>query len=376
MAKKSPTMRYVTLAGMYLSWMLLSSPSVAQDSSGVAAATYHSKVLFLPAIGASPETGFLFGAVVVPQFKWGEAGQETRSSSVFVSAIYTLKNQILTSVLPSIIFPNEKWVLNGNYYVNYFPTDYWGVGPYTHDDDKITALYTQINLEQSVLRKVGKGLFVGPYIRWSHLAKVSFKNEEGERIPAPVVPGAMGATAAGLGWISRVDRRNSTMTPTRNYYLEFSLLVNPSWLGSTEIYSAYQLDGRKYFDLSGDGNSILAMQALFRFVLGRPPFYDMSMMGGDMINRGYYEGRYRDQNAGQFQLEWRQHAIWRLGFTLFAGSGEVWDRFDKFKMSNYKWTAGAGLRLNLNPEDPTNLRIDFGFTKESTGFYIQFGEAF
>ena len=27
-------------------------------------------------------------------------------------------------------------------------------------------------------------------------------------------------------------------------------------------------------------------------------------------------------------------------------------------------------------DDPTNVRIDFGISKESTGFYLQFGEAF
>jgi len=369
-------MKFIISGGVFLSGLLLAVPAAGQDSSSVTDMTYHSKVLFLPAIGASPETGFLFGAVVVPQFKLGDSGQNTRSSSVFISAIYTLKKQILVSVLPNIIFPNELWVLNGNHYVNYFPTDYWGVGPYTDNNDRITALYTQINLEQSVLRHVGEGLFVGPYIRWSRLANVKFKNKDGERISAPSVRGATGSTSAGLGWISRIDLRNSIMTPASNYYLEFSFLVNPAWRAATNVYTTYKVDGRKYFNLSGDGRSVLAMQGLFRLIAGDPPFYDMSMIGGDMINRGYYEGRYRDQNAGQVQIEWRQHAIWRLGFTLFAGSGEVWHRFNELSLGNYKWTAGAGLRLNLNPGDPTNLRIDFGLSKESTGFYIQFGEAF
>lgn len=166
------------------------------------------------------------------------------------------------------------------------------------------------------------------------------------------------------------------MTPTRNHFLELSILTNPSWLGSSYSYTSYQLDARRYVPLQGDGSSVLAFQSLVRLTSGSPSFRDFSMLGGDVINRGYYEGRYRDQNAAQFQAEWRQHAIGRFGFTVFAGTGEVWDRFENFSMNNYKWTAGAGLRFNINKEDPTNLRIDFGISKESTGFYLQFGEAF
>lgn len=351
-------------------------PLSAQDTSAVADTSYRNRVLLLPAIGSSPETGFLFGGVVVPQFKVGSAGNETRSSSIIISAIYTLKNQILTSVLPDIILPREEWVLNGNHFANYFPESYWGVGPYTDEDDEVLVLYTQINLEQSVLRQVEPGLFTGPYLRWSKLYNVKYEDTEGQRITRPDVRGSDGSVSAGVGWISRWDARNNNMTPTQNHYLEFSFLGNPSGLGSTDPYASYQVDARKYFDLTGNRRSVLAFQSIVRLTSGTPPFRDMSMLGGDVINRGYYEGRYRDQNAAQFQAELRQGVIGRFGFTVFAATGEVWDRFEDFSLENYKWTAGAGLRFNVNRDDPTNIRIDFGLGKDTSGFYLQFGEAF
>lgn len=371
------TKHFIIAAGIgFLVVPMFDSVAFGQDSTVVPDTTYHNRVLFLPAIGASPETGFLFGAVMVPQFKVGSAGPETRSSSMLISGIYTLKNQILISFVPDVIWPQEKWILNGNYFVNYFPESYWGVGAFTKKSDELTVLYTQINLEQTVLRQVQPGLFAGPYLRWSKLYHVKFEDTDGERVPAPDVPGNEGSTSAGVGFTVRLDQRNSNMMPTKNYYLEFSLLANPSWLGSTDPYTSYQLDSRKYFDLSGNGNSVLAMQALVRLTSGNPAFRDMSLIGGDVINRGYYEGRFRDQNAEQLQVEWRQHAIWRFGFTLFAAGGQVWDRFEEFTVDQYKWTAGAGLRFNVNPDDPTNLRIDFGIGRHTSGFYLQFGEAF
>lgn len=251
----------------------------AQDSTSVADPEYKNKILFLPAVGSSPETGFLFGAVVVPQFKLG-SNPDTRSSSVFTSAIYTLKNQILFSILPDIVLPGEKWILNGNYFANYYPESYWGLGPSSSEADEITTLYTQLNLKQILLRQIKPGFFVGPQVRWSKLYNLSFENSDGERIAPSNVNGTQGSTTVGLGWISRWDRRNSNMTPTRNHYVQFSFLGNASWLGSSHPYTLYELDARKYWDLSKDGRSILALQSLLQLNSGDPPFNDLAILGG------------------------------------------------------------------------------------------------
>ena len=348
----------------------------AQDSTAVTDTTYQNNVLLLPAVGSSPETGFLFGGVVVPQFKVAGAGPETRSSSILISAIYTLKNQILTSILPDIILAQEAWVLNGNYFANYFPESYWGIGPFTDNDDEITALYTQVNLEQDALKQLRDGIFIGPHIRWSKLYNVDFKNEDGDEINRPDIPGAAGSTTIGVGITARWDRRNSNMTPVKNHFVELSVLTNPSFLGSSHPYTSYQLDARKYYPLQADAGSVLAFQSLIRLTSGSRSFNNLSLLGGDMINRGYYQGRYRDQNAAQVQAELRQQLLGRFGVTVFAATGEVWDRFENFSMDNFKWTSGIGLRFNINKADPTNLRVDFGIGKETTGFYLQFGEAF
>lgn len=364
---------------IYLTLLILilgNTVVLSQDLSAVNDTVYQNKVLLLPALGSTPETGFMFGGVVVPQFKIGSAGPETRSSSILISAIYTTKNQILTSVLPDIVLPGEKWALNGNYFVNYFPESFWGIGPATIKSDEVTVLYTQINLEQNALRQVRPGFYTGPYLRWSKLYNVKFEDGDGNRITGPDVSGANGSESAGIGWIARWDRRNSNMTPIRNHYIQFSLLANPSWLGSSHPYTLYELDARKYLNLSNDGKSVLALQSLFQLNSGNPPFNDLAEIGGDRINRGYYQGRFRSQNSAQAQAELRKAVIGRFGFTVFAGTGEVWNRFKSFTLENYKWTAGAGLRFNLNKDDPTNIRIDYGIGRHTSGFYLQFGEAF
>jgi hypothetical protein len=352
------------------------NPAIAQDSTLVAEPEYQNKILFLPALGSTPETGFMFGAVVVPQFKLSGAGPETRSSSLLFSGIYTTKNQILLSLLSDMILPEESWVLNGNYFANYFPNSYWGIGPNSRDRDEINVLFTQINVEQTVLKKVGRGIFTGPFIRWSKVYNLTFEDLDGVELPAPDDPGADGSVSFGVGWMNRWDLRNSNMTPTKNHYVQLSFLVNSSLLGSTDPYTSFQIDARKYVDLNSDGYSVLAFQGLYRSVSGKPPFLDMSDLGGDRIGRGYYAGRYRDLNAAQFQTEWRQTIKGRFGFTVFGALGEVWHRYEDIQGTSLKWSTGAGFRFNINKDDPTNIRIDYGIGKGTSGLYIQFGEAF
>lgn len=369
-------MKLITL--VFAVSILLDISLFAQDSLTVAEtdSVYQNKILFLPALGSTPETGFMFGAVVVPQFKLSGAGEETRSSSLLFSGIYTTKKQILLGLLSDINFPRESWILNGNYFANYFPDSYWGVGPNTKNSDKSSILFTEINIEQSILKKIGTGLFTGPYFRWNRVYNFTLEDEDGNEITAPDVQGADGSTSTGVGWMGRWDLRDSNMTPTENHYLQFSFLVNSSQLGSTDPYTSYLLDARKYVDLNQNGRSVMAFQWLYRTVWGNPPVLDMSELGGDRIGRGYYRGRYRDLNAAQFQSELRQTIKGRFGFTVFGALGEVWHRYEDFNFSTVKWSAGAGLRFNINKDDPTNIRIDYGIGRDTSGFYIQFGEAF
>jgi len=338
--------------------------------------TYRTRNLVLPALGTSPETGFLFGGVYMRQFKPGGASPDTRSSSFLFSAIYTLKKQLMISFYPEWVSPAEGWMLSGENFVNYFPEDYWGIGPYTRSPERVSVTYTQVNLDETLLRRLGRNLYAGLDIRYSRLQGIRLKDGEGNRLPSEMLPGAGGSVSSGVGWVLRLDRRNSLMTPTRGMMAEISNLFYPAFLGSTDPYLGFTLDLRRYWRLKRKATSILAVQLRGRLTEGHPSFRDLALLGGENVMRGYYTGRYRDHNALQTEAEWRKKLGGRFGFTLFAGTGEVWRRFEDFSMRNYKWSAGLGLRYDFNPEDPTNIRFDYGFTKESTGLYITFGEAF
>lgn len=338
--------------------------------------TYQNSTLYLPVFGSTPETGLMLGGLMAPRFKIGDAGPGTRSSGIFFSGIYTLNQQVMASFSADLIFPDEEWILNSQFYGTYFPDRFWGVGSSTAANDEVKLLFTELNLMQVVLKKAGKHLFMGPVIRLNTVRDITFRNLKGEKLEPPKLRGARGSKTAGAGFVIRHDRRTSNITPTDHHFAEITWMINPTFFGTEHGYFSMTADGRKYISLGTDGTSVLALQGLLRMTHGTPAFTELSTMGGENMSRGYYSGRYRANNSAQVQLELRQHIRGRFGFTLFAAGGDVWNKFSDLSANNIKLSAGAGLRVNVNKQETTHLRADFGIGKNTTGFYLSFGEAF
>ncbi len=350
---------------------------VAEFSSNEADTSYQNTIMVLPFVSYTPETSVMFGLMAVYQFKPGRAGDNTRASNIIFSGTYTLNRQLMIELTPNVVLENEALILEGRYEYSFFPDTYWGVGADSPDDAGTDIEYRQFDFQQEFLFKISDYFHAGPKLRLSRLHDISFP--ESSIQPAggsTITETPEHSTLPGIGFSLRSDRRNSLITPTKNHYLELTGMMYPSFAGNTHPHTTWLLDIRRYLDLLEDGKSVLALHLRNRYTTGNPPFQEYALLGGREIMRGYYEGRFRDHNAAQLQAEFRQHLAGRFGATIFAAAGEVWGRFDELSFSNPKFSAGAGLRFNLNPKDTTNLRIDFGTGRHGSGLYITIGEAF
>lgn len=338
--------------------------------------TYKSRLTLLPVLGSAPETSFMFGAVAMQQFKTAGAGPETRPSNIILSSIYTLNNQVLVEFIPAVILPEESWILAGALFAHYFPANYWGIGPDTRSEDQINFEYKMFMARFMGLKRISHSFYAGPIVRWYKNYDFAFTDKDGLTYDPAGLTGQDGGSALGLGGAIRWDKRNSIMTPTKNHFLEFMVTFHSRVFGTTFSFSEFRLDGRKYYDLKGDGTSVLAFHTLLQATAGDTPFLDLAKVGGSQIMRGYYLGRFRDNHSLQVQTEFRQHLKGRFGFAIFGGIGNVWPQWNDIDLNHTKWAAGAGLRFNLNPGDTTNLRIDFAAGPNTTGLYLTLGEAF
>jgi hypothetical protein len=98
--------------------------------------------------------------------------------------------------------------------------------------------------------------------------------------------------------------------------------------------------------------------------------------GGENTMRGFYKGRFRDKLAYFIQGEYRFHIFWRISAALFGGLGQASERITLFAFDQTKFAYGFGFRFMLIPEERILGRLDLGFSKYDTQFYLSFSEAF
>ena len=81
-----------------------------------------------------------------------------------------------------------------------------------------------------------------------------------------------------------------------------------------------------------------------------------------------------DCNQITAQLELRQHIYSRIGCMVWVGGGTVFQSFNKMELKHILPNYGLGLRIEFKHN--VNLRVDYGFGKDTAGFVFQFAEAF
>lgn len=186
--------------------------------------------------------------------------------------------------------------------------------------------------------------------------------------------GANGYKASGIGPIFIFDKRDNPLNPENGAYVETSFQYFNKQIGSETNFKSFILDARKYNTLFKklvwNGNLYIHTNK------GEVPFRMLAAIGGARFLRGYYNGRFRDNNMIILQQEFRLPIYKRLGVASFGGLGAVANTVPNFYKNEIHYNYGFGLRIKINKKENTNLRIDYGFTKDSQGLYVVFAEAF
>ena len=334
--------------------------------------TARSRMIGLPVVFLTPETSWGFGAAGIYTFRLPGEASDSRPSQIQLGGAYTLEDQIL-AYLPFQIFAKDE-VYNiygelGYYRYTYF---YYGIGNSFEDYEGELFDLSFPRIRLNAARKIWKDWYGGLRF-WLDDMEVGGLEPEGLLFTRPPV-GRNGGTLSAAGGFLLLDQRNNVFFPTAGHYLEVGALHGGAYLGSTFDFTKYVVDARKYWALGTAG--VLALNAYVELNTGDPPFTHLALMGGTRRMRGYYEGRFRDQQMALLQGGYRFPLFWRLKGVVFAGIGNVGDKVSEFRFEQTRWTAGLGLRLLLLEEEQVHVRLDYGFAKESSGVYLTVGEAF
>ena len=327
----------------------------------------------LPVVYYTPETRFGFGALGMRLFSLDATDTTVRTSNVQLYGLYTLNKQLMISPSYTLFFPEEKYILDGNLAYFKFPRYYYGIGNNLPETNEELVDYTLIRFENRFLRKLDQQLFGG--IQWNYYKVYNVEQEEGGLLESTQPYGWNGYTASGVGAAVVFDSRDLVVNPSGGAYLELGAVFNGRLTGSEYTFNHYTLDARKYYQLHPNRH-ILALQVYGNFTSGEVPFLQLSQLGSATIMRGYYQGRYRDKNLLAAQAEYRLPIWWRIGAAAFAGLGDVAPELDEFSVSTLKPSYGLGLRFMVNESEKVNIRFDYAWGTETSGFYLEITEAF
>jgi outer membrane protein assembly factor BamA len=247
--------------------------------------------------------------------------------------------------------------------------DFWGI---SHKSCLVnpTSQYvrTQFRIDADYNYRLGKCFYFGAVASLNHTCASELQN------PSYLEGQQTGYYLTGIGASFQIDTRDNPTNPQKGMYLMLRETAYPEFLGTSDmtnwattfILSGYQpiwkgglITGDLYAQLNNHD----------------APWILREELGGAMGRmRGYYAGRFIDANQVCAQIELRQHIASRFGCVAWLGAGTVFPSLNGFAWKNILPNYGVGLRVEFKHN--MNLRVDFGFGKETAGLCFGFGEAF
>ncbi|MFZ4863462.1 polymerase [Sphingobacterium sp. Mn56C] len=339
--------------------------------------TRSASFMALPALAYAQETGFEFGIASNYNFYLDKKDPQSRTSSVMLIGTLTTKNQKKININTDIWTKNNDYHILGELRLRDWPFNFYGIGNDTWQKDENNLDQKLYRVKLDVEKKVISNLYVGINANYDNF---SFKDLLGDGIfEQSNLTGKNGGQFLALGFSTLYDTRNVTTYTTAGMY------ARVKWAYAPRIFKADDFKGSlTEVDVKGfipfNRKVTLAAQGIYRGTQGKNiPFYVMRDLGGDMIMRGYYLGRYKDNNyiASQAELRYRLHP--RFGVSGFVGTGSTFSDNHKIRMVP---SYGGGLRYFFSIEHSSSIRIDYAIgeqrpgEKRQSGFYLSVSEAF
>lgn len=315
------------------------------------------------------EGSFGIGGAATALYRLDRNDSIMQPSDISLSGSASIKGIYAITVKGNNHFKGDKSRLSYRLQFLHKTLDFWGI---SYDACAVNPVseYTkqQIKWQSDYVYKLTKNIHVGVAfnINYTDLSKIaSLSYLEGQR---------MSYFFAGVGASVQYDTRDFILNPQRGiyfmarevFYPDIMSTYDKSIFNTTVIFDAYQ---RLW------NGGILATDVYGHFYNGQIPWTLREELGsGSSRMRGYYAGRYMDCNQLSAQLELRQHIYARVGCVAWIGGGTVFPSFKKLSFNHILPNYGLGLRIEFKHN--VNIRVDYGFGKDTAGFVFQFAEAF
>lgn len=323
-------------------------------------------VLLGPSYSASTSLGL--GGTASGLYSWDRRDTLLPKSNVSLFANASLSGMLAIGLKGNNFLPHDRYRFNYQLLLYTFPSYFWGIGYDQGRNDENKSKYDCINLlfKPDFLFRINSRIYAGPTM------SLKWVNSYGHENTALLGGQSQSVLSWGIGFNLTYDTRDFVLNAYRGNYFRMEQLFYPSFMGNDYAFSSTDLTYSAYRQVWKGG--VLAMELHTLFNYGEVPWTLLAQVGGQGRMRGYYEGRYRDRNIMEGQVELRQHIKGRNGIVLWVGCANVFKNFDHIWMEQLLPNYGVGYRWEFKKR--VNIRLDWGFTKDSPNMTFNINEAF
>jgi outer membrane protein assembly factor BamA len=325
----------------------------------------------LPVLFYTPETRLAYGLSGICLFNFKSDSLRAPRSTISLSAVYTQNKQALFTLPFNLFIHNRTYMVYGELTYNKFNYNFYGVGNSIPANfvERYGVEFPRIRL--TVLKKLFPHFYAG--LRYAYDNYSLYNLNENGLLIQKTIPGSSGGIVSGIGAVSMYDNRDNVFFPAKGWWSELVFYHDDPLTGSSFQYSRIAFDLSRYFNYQ---KNILALNFYTIYSTTDLPFFQMGTLGGQKRMRGFYEGRYRDNNVLVLQAEYRRMVWGPLGFTLFADAGQVMHRYEDWQKGTWRYTYGAGIRVMVDKTQKITMRLDFAIGNKQMLPYFTIGEAF
>jgi len=311
----------------------------------------------LPFAGYSTETKTIFGITKYNGLLYG---------------YYTMNNQYKIDLNIDLMHGANKYNSKLDFLLLDYPSLYFGLGNNTSEDNEVLIDFKNVLISPSFDYNFYKKMYFGAKYTFNNYIDVKPIGEDTLIRDENITDNEGVQSGFGVRFIR--EKRDNRIRAKKGSFVFMSFDIYGKKLGSEHAYNSFVLDARKY--ITPIPQLTIASQFYTEIKTGDVPIQSMAVLGGTERMRGIYENRYRDKTVLMSQLEFRFPIVWIIGGTAFGGLGQAGSSYNEYKIDEFKYGFGAGLRLLIDEKTSSVLRFDISFRDGGHSIFIGFNEAF
>ena len=316
------------------------------------------------------DTGLGVGLVASALYSTNRSDSTLKLSNASLYSDVSTKGFLMIGLRGNTFLPHRHYRIDYRLYVNTFPSYLWGFNFPQSDNNDNKSKYNRTKFEVMArfLVPLNRYTYLGPIVRYQYVHAYKLKN----RAPQLLAGQPLTVNDVSVGLSYTFDSRDFMLNASRGWFVQADLTANPTFLGNNDTYWSGELQVSTY--RRAWRGAVIAGEFHTRQSAGHVPWPMLSDVGSSNRMRGYYEGRYRDKNIIDAQVELRQHIWHRNGMVVWLGAAEVFPDYSSLRFRQILPNAGIGYRWQF--KKGVNVRLDYGFSRRGTGFIFNINEAF